>query len=161
MTAYASNQSTDLRDFADTLYNAMFAKPGTCSNSWDGCLPDGYYLSGLDDGGEMMTEVPPLGNTWFGTFFGASRLSAWPVYRSGGAPPASVQTFYVSFNLGRVRGAKRIRVTATAPSGEAVQAECTSSPCAVAIDGRQGKPIVELTYISDTGSVLAKTASPL
>jgi len=161
MAAYASSQRTELHGFADALYNAMFAKPGSCPSGSLECAPDGYYLSGLDDGGAMMTASPPQGNEWFGVFFGFSDLSAWPAYRMGGPQPESARTIYVSFNAGAVRGAAKVRVTATEPSGRALQTECASSPCAVVFDGRQGNPLIELSYLSNAGLVLAKTALPI
>ena len=109
MAAYSSSQSTDLHDFLDGLFSAMFAKPGTCPSGSSACVPDGTYLSGMDDGGSMMTGTPPQGNEWFGTFFGFNDLSAWSAYRDGGLPPASWQTYYVSFSMGAVRGAEKVR----------------------------------------------------
>jgi hypothetical protein len=109
----------------------------------------------------MMTASPPQGNEWFGVFFGFSDLSAWPAYRMGGPQPESARTIYVSFNAGAVRGAAKVRVTATEPSGRALQTECASSPCAVVFDGRQGNPLIELSYLSNAGLVLAKTALPI
>jgi hypothetical protein len=161
MAAYSSSQSTDLHDFLDGLFNAMFAKPGTCPSGSSACVPDGTYLSGMDDGGSMMTATPPQGNEWFGTFFGFNDLSAWSAYRDGGLPPASWQTYYVSFSMGAVRGAEKVRISATEPSGAILQTECASSPCAVAVDGRQGKPLIEVIYLSNSEGVLARTASPL
>lgn len=160
MAAYASSQDSGFRDFADTLYNAMFAKPNTCTGATP-CVPDGYYVSGLDTGGYMMTGAAPLGNAWFGMVFGFNNLSAWPAYRVGGLQPSSGKTLYAAFNLGRVRGAIRARLTATAPSGSTVQVECSSSPCAVTVDNRQGKYLIELQYLSGTGAVLATTEFPL
>jgi hypothetical protein len=159
MAAYAYDGGGTLRDFADTLYNAMFAKSGTCSTLV--CAPDGEYVRGLDDGGYMMTGAPPGGNRWFGSFFGFGNLSAWPAYRVGGLQPSKPQRGYVAFNLGQIRGATKARVTVTAPSGNATEVECNSSPCAVTVDGRQGKHLFQLQYLSSTGAVLATTMLPM
>lgn len=159
--AYASSRTTELREFADTLYNAMFAKPDTCPSGSSVCAPDGDYLTDLDDGGSMITGLPPQGNHWFGELFGFSNLSSWPSYRVESLEPATGRTFYVSFDLGSVNGAAKVRVRATAPTGEAVQTECTSSPCRVVMDGRQGRPFIELNYLSNTGTILARQKLPL
>jgi hypothetical protein len=161
MVTYAFTQRTDLRAFADALYNAMFAKPGSCPSGSLVCVPDGYYLSGLDDGGSMMTAAPPQGNEWFGEFFGVNGSSKWPAYRVGGPASGGTRTLYVNFDAGSVVGAAKVRVTATEPSGRALQTECSSSPCAVVFDGGQGTPLIELSYLSDAGVVLAKTTIPL
>jgi hypothetical protein len=82
MTAYAYSQDPALKSFADTLYSAMFSKPGA-----GGPNADGYYISALDDGnGWYMIGTPPTGQApkYFGMFFGFSSLSAWPGYRIGG-----------------------------------------------------------------------------
>ena len=65
------------------------------------------------------------------------------------------------FSMVAVRGAEKVRISATEPSGAIVQTECASSPCAVAVDGRQGKPLIEVIYLSNSEGVLARTASPL
>jgi hypothetical protein len=159
--AYVSSQSTGLRAFANTLYNAMFAKPGTCPSGSLMCLSDGFYLSELDDGGSMMTGDPPQGNQWFGTFFGFNDLSAWPAYEVGGPEPTNPRAYYVSFNAAAVHGAAKVRIIATEPSGQALQSDCTASPCQVVVDGQQGDPLIEVWYLSNTGAVLAKTPMPL
>ncbi len=82
MTAYAYSQDPALKSFADTLYSAMFSKPGS-----GGPNADGSYISALDDGnGWYMIGAPPMGQApkYFGMFFGFSSLSAWPGYRVGG-----------------------------------------------------------------------------
>ena len=161
MTAYASSQDLRLRDAADALYNAMFAKPATCPAGSTLCVPDGNYVQGLDDGGYMMTGAPPAGAAWFGRLFGFDNLSAWPAYRVGGLQPSKPQRGYIGFNLGQIRGATKARVTVTAPSGSTTEVECATSPCAVTVDGRQGKHLIQLEYLSSAGLVLAITEIPM
>jgi hypothetical protein len=161
MTAYAPTRDGRLRDAGDALYNAMFAKPGTCPAGSALCVPDGNYVQGLDDGGYMMTGTPPAGAAWFGRFFGFNNLSAWPAYRVGGLQPPSPQKGYISFNVAGVRGALKARAVITAPSGAVSQVECASSPCEVTMDSRQGKHLIQLQYLSGSGAVLATTEIPI
>src|ERR1035437_1930397 len=102
MAAYAYNQDPDLKAFAHTLYNAMWARPGTCPSGSTLCVPDGYYLSGMDDGQYMISGGPPTNNAtpwkWFGQFFGWSGLSAWPGYRVGGIQPRAGESLYIGAN---------------------------------------------------------------
>jgi hypothetical protein len=88
MLAYAYNRDPALKAFADTLYNAMWARPTTCPSGSTLCVPDGIYLTGMDDGQYMISGGPPTnGSTpwkWFGQFFGWSDLSSWPAQRVGG-----------------------------------------------------------------------------
>jgi hypothetical protein len=161
MAAYGYTRDSALRDLADTLYNAMFAKTGTCPAGSQACAPDGKYVQGLDEGGEMMTAEPPAGNAWFGKFFGFDNLAAWPAYRAGGLQASNPQTGYIAFNLDGVRGATKVRVMVTAPSGKTTELECSSSPCAVTLDGKQGKHLIRTRYLSDAGAVLATTELPI
>ncbi|MBZ5581202.1 MAG: hypothetical protein LAQ30_03170 [Acidobacteriia bacterium] len=91
MGAYAWSQDNTFRDFADTLYDAMFAKPGTCPYGSSLCLPDGVYVTGMDPNGRMMTGTPPEGNKWLGMFFGSNQLSSWPAQRGNALQPASTR----------------------------------------------------------------------
>ncbi len=161
MRAYAENRDSRLRDLGDSLYNAMFAKPGTCPAGSSLCVPDGVYLIGMDYGGHMMTGAPPEGNTWLGMFFGFNNLANWPAYRQGGLQTATNQTAYVTYDVGGIRGAAKARLRATAPNGSIVEVECGTSPCAVPLDGRQGKYLIEVQYVSATGKILATTQFPL
>jgi hypothetical protein len=81
--AYKYNGDASLKTFVDTLYNAQWAKPGTCPSGSTICVPDGSYVNSYDDGGWYMTGTPPTGDTpkWFGQAFGVSALSSWPGYR--------------------------------------------------------------------------------
>jgi hypothetical protein len=109
----------------------------------------------------MMTDLPPDGSHWFGEFFGFNNLSAWPASRMGRIPTANRRAKYVAFNLGQVRGAVGVRVTATEPNGEQTSVECSASPCPVSVDIRQGRALIEMQYLSGTGKPLATTAFPL
>jgi hypothetical protein len=161
MPVYAARQDTALRDLGDILFNAMFARPDSCPSGSALCIPDAGYLSGLDQGGSMLTDLPPDGNRWFGEFFGFNNLSAWPAARMGRLPTANRRAKYVAFNLGQVQGAVGVRVKATSPNGEQTTVECSSSPCPVTVDIRQGRSLIEMQYLSGTGKTLATTASPL
>jgi hypothetical protein len=87
MAAYAYNKDPGLRGFADQLFNAMWAKPGTCPSGSVMCAPDGTYVDAYDDNtGWYMVGTPPAGQSpkWFGDIWGFSGLSAWPAARIGG-----------------------------------------------------------------------------
>ena len=138
MAAYAYNQDPGLKSFADLLYNAMWAKPGTCPSGSVVCVPDGIYVDSYDDTGWYMTGTPPIGQApkWFGDVWGFSGLSAWPAVRVGGLQSSSTVTVYVGFNLRGVQGAAKVRVTTTAPDGTVSQVKCSSSPCGVPAPGK-------------------------
>ena len=165
MLAYAYNRDPALKAFADTLYNAMWGKPGTCPSGSTLCVPDGIYLTGMDDGQYMISGGPPTnGGTpwkWFGQFFGWSGLSSWPGNRVGGVQPRAGESLYIGANLPGVPGATKIRVVITDPSGSTTTTDCNALPCAVTVDSRQGDPLVSIQYLSATGAVLASSRTPL
>jgi hypothetical protein len=159
MTAYAYSGDSALKDFADTLYSAMFSKPGT-----GGPNPDGYYLDALNDGtGWYMTGAPPVGQApkYFGLFFGFSSLSSWPAYRVGGAKAQTGATLAVDTNLKPGGRAARVSMTVTAPNGERSTALCEDSRCAVPFDNRQGAHMLKMEYLSASGEPLEVVERPL
>jgi hypothetical protein len=163
MLAYEHSGDPDLLAFGDTIYNAMFGKPGTCPAGSSLCKPDGDYITDLNDvWGYYMSGKPPTGQAhkWFGMFYGIGAGAAWPAYRIGGVRPSKRRAVRVGFNLGGVPGATAARIVATPPSGGAVQVSCASSPCTVDIDDRQGDHIFDVEYLSASGTVLARTKQP-
>ena len=79
---------------------------------------------------------------------GAAALLARPV------PPYPAVRFAVisdphlyDTGLG-VQGAAKTRITITEPSGRIRQTDCSSSPCAVTIDQRQGSALMQVQYLS-------------
>ncbi|HXJ41521.1 MAG TPA: hypothetical protein VNH18_19740 [Bryobacteraceae bacterium] len=150
--AYLYSGDPALRTFGDTLYAAMFSKPGT-----GGLNPDGYYVSDLDDGsGTFMTgRAAPK---WFGVFFGFGDGAAWPGARLGGVLPETDVPASVTFDLTVFPGAVSALVSATAPNGITVQTTCTSSPCSIMEDSRQGEYVIQMQYLSATGATVGSTS---
>ena len=70
---------------------------------------------------------------------------------------ARVQVF-VPFNLAGVPKADRVQMTVMQPSGARTTYSCSSSPCSVNVDKRQGKHLVQIKYLSASGAVLAQSA---
>jgi hypothetical protein len=163
MLAYSYSGDSALKTFGDLLYNAMYGKAGYCPSGSTVCVPDGQYITDLDDGlGWYMIGTPPIGQAhkWFGMFFGIGAGADWPAYRVGGAQPTNTRLAYVGFNPGQVGGATQVRVTTMAPNGETAQTVCTSSPCGVSIDDQEGDYLFLLEYLSASGAVLATSEVP-
>ncbi|MGA2266995.1 MAG: hypothetical protein ABSH44_00875 [Bryobacteraceae bacterium] len=153
---YAQTRDQTLKDFIDKVYSEMYSKPGT-SSQFPG---DGQYVSDLNDGGVFMNGSQPA-NKWLGFFFGFDNGAAWPGYRVGGVQPGDYHRAYVAFNLARVPGATQVQVTTTMPDGTASKTVCSSSPCAVTVDRRQGDCLIQLQYASASGAILASAAYPV
>jgi hypothetical protein len=166
--AYAYSQDSSIKSLTDTLYNAMWAKPGTCPTGSATCVSDGTYLDPMDDG-QYMSAVPPLGSLgtatpwkWLGLLFGVSAQSSWPGYRVGGLQPRVNEPLYIGGNLpGVPGGATAARVLTTDPSGVTYTTNCSALPCMVTVDHRQGDHLVSIQYLSATGTVLASSQVPL
>ena len=165
--AYAYTQDPSLLAFADTMYNAMWARPTTCRAGSTTCVPDGNYIDPMDDG-QYMIAVPPLSSLgtatpwkWLGMFFGYSAESSWPGYRVGGVQPRVPEPLYIGANLPGVPGAAAIRVLITDPSGVTYTTNCSALPCAVTVDHRQGDHLMSIQYLSASGVVLASSRIPL
>jgi hypothetical protein len=163
MAAYPYSKDASLGAFIDVLYNAMWAKPGTCPAGSTVCVPDGIYMDQFDPGGTDISGTPPLGAApkWFGQEWGISSLSSWPATRLGGALLNGNRTFYLGFHLSTVPGAVSVQVVATGPDGQESYTKCNTSPCAVAVNGAPGARLVELQYLSPSGAVLAKSELPV
>ena len=163
MPAYQYSKDPALKDFIDMLYNAMWAKPGTCPAGSSLCVPDDYYMTAYDDGDVDLTGTPPNGAApkWLGMMWGFGGLAAWPGYRAGGPQASEAGVFYVAFNLGTVQGATAAQVKTTGPTGETARTPCASMPCEVRVTGPEGDYHVELEYLSSSGGVIRKSALPV
>jgi hypothetical protein len=169
MAAYQQAPSAGMQAVIDNWYAGMWGKPGTGAvigtadgaydNQFDatGCAVSGSYpvYSGCGGNGFYLTEGPPYSQKFFGQFFGISNLASWPVLRSGGvAPPANVQV-YISGRIGDVAGAAKMQVIVTEPTGVTdAPVVCASSPCAVTVNQAAGNPMVQVQYLSTSGTVL-------
>ncbi len=141
--AYAYSGDSSLQTFGDTLFSAMFSKPGT-----GGPNPDGYYVSDWDNTiGWYMAGTPPVGKApkYFGMFFGFGDNSSWPAYRLGASSGTVGSTAYIPIHS---NGPVKVRITTVAPNGEVSRQICSASPCAVSFDARQGEYRVMLDYLT-------------
>lgn len=160
MTGYANSGDHNLLEFGDTLYNAMWAKPGFTAPA--GLSSDSSYIWSYNDGlGWNMTGAPPLGTAhkYFGMGFGIGAGSAWPGYRLGGAQTGSMVQASVAFNLSLVPNATKANLLVTYPTGASGTVSCAASPCQVSFDRALGNPLVTIQYLSAGGVVLARQPS--
>jgi len=98
---------------------------------------------------------------WYGFFFGIGASWRWPAQRLGGVQPAQPRAVYVGFDLGSVPSAAGVEIVVTAPSGAQATYACSVSPCAVTADDRQGSHVYRMTYLSQSGQVLAQSQAAL
>jgi len=161
MTAYNNSGDPGLLAFGDTLYTAMWAKPGFSVPA--GLAGDGKFLWSFNSGlGWNMTGTPPGGQAhkYFGMSFGIGDGSAWPGYRIGGTHTGSMVHTTVAFDLTKVTNAAKVNLLVTYPTGATQTIACPSSPCQVSFDQRVGNPTFRKQYLSASGTVLATQPDP-
>jgi hypothetical protein len=139
--------SSESISWGDDLYSSTW---GNCNMTAPGYECDPFYVVDETDDNSL-----GQGGKWLGFFFGMGMAHQWPAVRLGGVAPAANRSLQVGFNLAGIPGASSVVITATAPSGAKTVTACTSSPCSVIADARQGTYLVQLQYLSPGSRPLA------
>lgn len=148
--------SSPPKTLGDVMMSAMFSIAGDQSpTGFDGTniIGDMYNPSGTS--GYMYTSIGS--HKWFGYYWGASAPWSWPSIRLGGLMPPAPRVVDISLNL---QSSARAILTVTRPDGTASQITCTSSPCQVTIDSRQGDHLLSVQYL-DASNHLLSVAQPI
>ena len=138
--------SATAKTLGDLLMSAMFSVAG------DGSSPgfDGTNILGdLSPGGYMYASNSS--HKWFGYYWGASAPWSWPSIRLGGLMPPVPRVIDVSLNF---QSSAQALLTVTRPDGTSSQVTCTSSPCPVTIDSRQGDHLLSIKYLDTSNHQL-------
>jgi hypothetical protein len=138
-TAYILNPgAASIKTLGDLMMSAMFsctpAAPGydgVCIQG-DQAVPTGFMYSG---GAQ---------HKWWGYYWGIGANWSWASARLGGVSPPIPRVVQVSLNLGI---ATQAVLTLVRPDGTSSQVTCTSSPCAVTIDAREGDHLLSINYL--------------
>ena len=133
--AYQANPTGEVKAQGDQMYcaqwgNAALTKPGYCTEP--------ITASNL-------TDANLAAYKWTGFFFGVGMAHQWPAVRVGGVSPPMPQTVPVNVDLSQAASA---RITVTQPSSATTQYLCSSSPCQVVVDARQGAHWAQIDYLS-------------
>ncbi|MCU1337781.1 MAG: hypothetical protein JWO19_3362 [Bryobacterales bacterium] len=144
--AYQGNATSQVKALGDQAYCAQwgvssFTQPGYCT--------EGITASNLLDANLASYK-------WTGFFFGVGMAHQWPAVRVGGVSAPVWLSTPISFTLG---AAASVRITVTQPSSATKQYVCSSSPCQVDVDARQGAHWAQIDYLSSTGQTLS-TSQP-
>lgn len=122
---------------------------GVYCNQWDQA---GYTTGGLGCdqlGAYSFVNNDWTGGKWRGFAFGIGMAAQWPAARLGGVLPAVSRTLYESFSL--QTGEDKVVYTVTAPSGAVTIVTCTTSPCALPADARQGDLLMSYQFQTSAG----------
>ena len=138
--------SSPAKTLGDLMMSAMFSVAGDQSpTGFDGSniigdmYPSGYMYTGIGS------------HKWLGYYWGAGAAWSWPSIRLGGLMPPAPRVVDVSLNF---QSAARAILTVTRPDGTASQSTCTSSPCQVTIDSRQGDHLLSIQYLDTSNHSL-------
>jgi hypothetical protein len=154
--AYLFNNSSSLRAAFDCVFGGMWGGPNHIGPCADANYLDEYNPlgAGAFDFGRNYAKIN-------GFAFGWGAGAQWPSARQGGVAAAMNRTLYVGFNLASVPAATQVRLTLTKPDGTTAQTTCTSSPCSITSDAREGDHLLVLDYLSAAGPVLATSTRRL
>jgi hypothetical protein len=143
---YLANPTATNRALGDQFYGAIFGAPGYTAT---GYFSDGITASNLDNGNLGAYK-------WPGFFFGVGMAHQWPAARVGGVQPPKPRTVPVPVTISPTTIAQ---IFVTAPSGAIVSYTCTSSPCNITVDDRQGTHWYQIQYQSmSSGQVQPQTS---
>jgi hypothetical protein len=142
---YAANLTAAAKTWGDTVYGSLWGYPPYTAS--------GYYSSPYQ--GSNLADVNLASYKWTGFNFGMGMAHQWPAARLGGVQPAAPAMTAVAFNLTNHAGAASAEVTVTAPSGATAQYVCSTSPCSVSLDRRQGAHWVQVAYLNSSGTLLS------
>jgi hypothetical protein len=139
--------------WGDLAYGSCFGNPAyTSAGAYS--ASDGNTC---DSGNGNLNDASIHGGKWTGFFFGMGMAHEWPAVRLGGVAPAINRTVSASFTLASVANAATFVAVVTSPSGAQTTVTCSSSPCSVSADARQGAHVVQWQYRGTGGQILAQS----
>jgi hypothetical protein len=138
---YPTNESV-LR-LGDLMMNAMYACPGDPRS-------DGTCIVFSDLGNYMYSGASVA--KWFGYYYGIGANWAWPSVRLGGLMPPAPRVVQVTLDF---QAATKALLTVVRPDGTSTTVTCTTSPCPVTIDARQGDHLLSIRYLDPSSRQVA------
>jgi hypothetical protein len=141
----SQNYSPAARTFGDTAYGSIW---GYCPYTQPGYYCDSNYVR------DENSNISLSAYKWPGFFFGIGMSHMWPAVRNGVPESARPRNISVDFNL---RQAASANIILTAPNGAITTFACSSAPCTISVDDRQGTYWRTIQYLSATGSVVAQS----
>jgi hypothetical protein len=149
--SFQADNSGANKTFWDTVYNNQWGATGLTDMAF---YTDGITTSNIDN-------TALSAGKWTGFFFGIGMSHQWPAVRLGGVAPAVNRSVYVGYKLSSVTNAASFQIILTTPSGKTTTVTCSSSPCLVTSDARQGAHLMTLQYLNATPAVILQTVQPL
>ncbi len=154
---YTNNPTAANRTLGDEFYGSLW---GYCPWTTGGV----YCSSGStasNAGQSNFADVYIHGGKWTGFFTGIGMSHQWPAVRLGGVAQARQRRVSINFRLVDVPLAASAYIQVTAPSGAQTNFACSSSPCAITVDDRQGTHLYKVVYLSSSGSRVTESQPDL
>ncbi|HEY4365572.1 MAG TPA: hypothetical protein VGN17_31715 [Bryobacteraceae bacterium] len=154
---YQNNPTLSNRNLGDRFYGALW---GFCPWATGGVYCDSNSTA-ANARGSNLDDLYIHGGKWTGFFAGMGMSHRWPASRLGGVQAPRPRTVLLSLRMADVAGAVSIQVQVTAPSGAQTSVTCSSQPCAVTVDDRQGAHWYQVRYLAAGGAVLSQSQPDL
>jgi len=152
----SQNGSGNAVAWGDLMYGNCYGNPLYTQSGYYAAT-DGNTCDSANGNLNSSTSWGIGAGKWYGFFFGMGASWRWPAVRLGGVQRALPRAIFVEFDLGSVESAASVRVVVTAPSGAQTSYACSTSPCQVTVDDRQGSHVYQMTYLSSCGQELARS----
>lgn len=139
--------------WGDEAYGAVYGK---CAWTDSGYPCDASYSGSTTN----LTDAYLAAFKYLGFFFGMGMSHQWPAIRVGGVHAAIPATAAVPFTIGG--STTSVRMTVTEPNAVVLPSvTCTTSPCTVSGDKRQGTHLLQTDYLNVGGTTLSSTVTLL
>ncbi len=135
----------------DAWYNGLYSKTGYDQPYETDNQPNA--MSYLWIGGSFALRVKAVGQQ-----FGMGGAQVWPAARVGGQGVPVPRTVLVPFSFEGVPSATSLRVVTYFPSGKVESKVCTSSPCTITLDARQGGHWILKQYLGADSQLIVEEA---
>ena len=143
---YQSNPTPAMKAFGDTVYGSIWASSAYTTG--------GVYSAPDNIQASNCYPVNLAYYKWPGFCFGMGMSHQWPAARLGGVQAAQNQQALVEFDLAAAPTAEKVEMIVVKPSGAKSSYSCATSPCRVMVDKRQGTHLVQINYLSASGTLL-------
>lgn len=150
---YEYNTTLTNRAWADGVYGSMW---GFCPWTTGGVYCDANSPAANPNASNLLDSYIH-GGKWTGFFAGAGMSHRWPAARLGGLEAAIPRTIFLPLNIGAIAGAASAQVVVTAPSGAQTVYSCSTSPCSVSVDDREGTHLYQIQYLASNGHVVSQS----
>ncbi len=151
---YSGLPTSGNKTFGDTSYSSIWSHPAYNDPSVSS-LDDGLSVAFNINQSNLLDTYIRQGK-YYGQVAGMGFLAQWPAVRQGGVQPADTRTIKIPFRLANVANAAEVAITITEPTGVAHSAVvCTTSPCSVSADARQGSHLYKMDYRNSSHAVIA------